>query len=743
MKSLMACPNKFKQSNRAWNLSIFFALVISFSGTEGFTQELPMPPEGPAKEVNSIDSLPLITPSFEGAGEDDPVEPASVLPTDIQPAPMPLPEPQPASSAQTTDTVTPVFHDLRTGETTYGDPIDANAVTIPTANGGFYPGADGGAGLQENPPTPAAFPAPKTLVSAIGGTGINPYRMSVKVAFRFGSSWFVCSGAMRDIRTVQTAGHCIHDGGGGNGNFADEVIVYPGWDGSGSFIPFNPDLETHGAANGIFLASVTEWVDDNNIAFDFGIIALDRAVGALTGWFGWDSPANPCDGTLYNVESFPAESCGGGLHNGADMYSWQNGPADICFSSINAIQYTTTAGCLTAMWGGESGSNLYKIDGQNLLTVGIASTSNRTTLGRYRQTISSWTTFVNGTFIPNTGRGNTFDLQPLDAQVTGSTTIPAGGSVTTFNHLAANGTNGTDSDTYNYSIYLSTNDNITTSDTLLSNQNYTDSFSAVESFRVNANSFTIPSNTPQGTYYLGVIYDNATDSNSANNDTDDWDTVEITVDPPSGGCSGESTTIINPGNTTTDLTPTYQWTASDCAEAYVLILFDLAIASGSIPPVFTDTLLASEVGCASGTGTCSYTDAAALNPKGYVFVVIPFGGGEEGDTEFVIFDICGSTPSDPALVSPSGSIGTNTPTYVWNASSGASAYIVWSGDGLGTTYFNGVVYPLNVGCPTGAGTCSYSPGVSIPGSALWVSVAYSQCGSSGFNVLNYDSPPPP
>jgi hypothetical protein len=40
---------------------------------------------------------------------------------------------------------------------------------------------------------------------------------------------------------------------------------------------------------------------------------------------------------------------------------------------------------------------------------------------------------------------------------------------------------------------------------------------------------TIPSNTPAGTYYLGVIYDNATDGNIVNNDTDGWDALAITV----------------------------------------------------------------------------------------------------------------------------------------------------------------------------------------------------------------------
>mgnify|MGYP001113882739 CR=1 FL=1 len=40
---------------------------------------------------------------------------------------------------------------------------------------------------------------------------------------------------------------------------------------------------------------------------------------------------------------------------------------------------------------------------------------------------------------------------------------------------------------------------------------------------------TIPANTPPGTYYLGVIYDNATDTNAGDNDSDGWDALRITV----------------------------------------------------------------------------------------------------------------------------------------------------------------------------------------------------------------------
>ena len=76
---------------------------------------------------------------------------------------------------------------------------------------------------------------------------------------------------------------------------------------------------------------------------------------------------------------------------------------------------------------------------------------------------------------------------------------------------------------------LSTNDNISSSDTLLSTQNYTWDFNAVSSVWVNMVQVTIPSNTPAGDYWIGVKYDSATDGDSTNNETDGWDAAAIHV----------------------------------------------------------------------------------------------------------------------------------------------------------------------------------------------------------------------
>lgn len=109
-------------------------------------------------------------------------------------------------------------------------------------------------------------------------------------------------------------------------------------------------------------------------------------------------------------------------------------------------------------------------------------------------------------------------------------TIQAGSSTTLLNHLATNPTNGTRNQFFTFRVYLSTNDVISSADTLLSTQGYSWNFGAMSSVRLHMAQVTIPVNTPAGNYWLGVEYDCATtDANCSNNATNGWDAVPITV----------------------------------------------------------------------------------------------------------------------------------------------------------------------------------------------------------------------
>jgi hypothetical protein len=344
---------------------------------------------------------------------------------------------------------------------------------------------------------------------------------------RFGAGYSVCSGTMRDAETVLTAGHCVNNGSGGA--WADEIWVYPGWDGNGTINP-GPAVraEPYGWAHATYFGSWTGWTVDGDFNYDVGVIGVTRAVGTLTGWFGWSYGGDCTFWTNQFVQnaSYPAEGCGlAGLHNGRDMYFW-TGFFDSC-PSFNRLQLDTSGGCFNAIWGGMSGSGVYYVDGDDRFVHGITSTSDRATFGRYARQFQEWVEWTDNTFIP-TVRGAAFDLQALDVNA-GPSVIPVGGSTTLLNHLAANATNGAASNTWTFRVYLSTNDNISTSDTLLSVQSYPWDFAAMGSVRVNMAMVTIPPGTTPGNYFIGVIYDDATDGVIDNNDTDDWDAVPVTI----------------------------------------------------------------------------------------------------------------------------------------------------------------------------------------------------------------------
>ena len=76
--------------------------------------------------------------------------------------------------------------------------------------------------------------------------------------------------------------------------------------------------------------------------------------------------------------------------------------------------------------------------------------------------------------------------------------------------------------------------------------------------------------------------------------------------------------------------------------------------------------------------------------------------------------------SSTTTISPTGTVYTSTPTYKWNAVCGAKSYWLQVDDttGRGKIYHG---YPASeTGCPSGTGTCSVTPSISLAdGNATW------------------------
>ena len=404
-----------------------------------------------------------------------------------------------------------VYHNMKTGET-IEEPADESVRSdgLEQQQVGGYNGADGGE--QDTEYWRTRF----RNMSKVPNTQDHPWRMNVKLIIWFENAAepFGCSGSMIGSKAVLTAGHCVYDQKYG---WAKEIWVYPGQ---------NSTNRPYGVGTArINMATRTEWIYDGNFNYDVGVIGIDRTLGFLTGWFGLDGN-DSCSSSLsktYGNASYPGDVC----FDGEDMYHWF-GIFEAC-DSRNLLLYTPGTECLDNAWRGMSGSGAYYKDANNLRYIhAICSSSNfYKNYVWYCKLWGDWINYIYNTFIPSL-RGVTFDLQALNVTVDPATINP-GDTITVMKHLATNPTNAGKNGKWTYRVYLSTNDNISSSDTLLSTQNYTWDFNAVSSVWVNMVQVTIPSDTPPGDYWIGIKYDSATDGDSTNNETDGWDAAAIHV----------------------------------------------------------------------------------------------------------------------------------------------------------------------------------------------------------------------
>jgi hypothetical protein len=371
-----------------------------------------------------------------------------------------------------------------------------------------------------------------------------PRSGNVKLAMRFtdqagNTRWFSCSGTMADSGVVLTAAHCVYARSPNGINifdWAEIVYIYPAWDGDGGIFPADSDAEidNFGYAYGTGLIAGSGYVNDGDWDRDAGLIRISRGgsrnVGMLTGWYAWawGGSCSSIQDRTYNNFSYPAENCPtAGLHNGRDMYYW-NGSIDNCPG--NQMQLYTGGNCLDTVWGGMSGSGMYYIDNDNRYVHAVCSTSNRDDRGQYAKL---WEQFTDDMVdFENNTRGNNEDWEPLMFRARGSTTVRAGTAMSdSCDVRMVNATNANPpSRDYTLRVYLSSNNNISESDTQLATWNWNDrDFGAMTNTNFVVPAPFIPIDTPPGTYWVGVIADAGLPGTDANNDTDTWDAQRITV----------------------------------------------------------------------------------------------------------------------------------------------------------------------------------------------------------------------
>jgi len=218
----------------------------------------------------------------------------------------------------------------------------------------------------------------------------------------------------------------------------------------------------------------------------------------------------------------------------------------------------------------------------------------------------------------------------------------------------------------------------------------------------------------------------ATDTTSADSNIA---TVIINVTPQSN-----ITTLISPNGNGNSNTPTYTWSSIPGSTWYYLWVDD------STGNVIKQWFTAASAGCANGETTCSVTPATALaNGDATFWVKTYFNGNGNGAWSSALQFNVGSVPPAATLISPTGNILTNSPTYSWNAVSGSTWYLLRADDPTGIAIQQWYT-AAQASCANGETTCSVTPATTLAdGDIQWWVRTYNSAGNGPWSdVMNFN-----
>ena len=375
------------------------------------------------------------------------------------------------------------------------------------AGGNALPGRNHDAVADQDVTPMGRIVAAPTTLGNFSRAGIDPqtypWRAIVKLSVTFNGSNYHCNGALIDPKFVLTSGACVYDHA--RGGWAQNINVYPA---------YNNGPSLWGVATDINLYSVTGWTQDENLTRNWGLIEVDRPIGTLTGWLGWGY--NPTDSFYNRTANNPAFIDQNFLHNRSGLF--------------NAIE--TEAFIHNGPWVNNAfGSVAYFThDNSSRYVHGVASftRSNNTQTGFARMIKAIFDIFDQNM---NSRTPSQPDLIPLFVQT--SSTVNAGEQIGAMTYRLLNYASTTYNGTVTVKTYLSTNDIISTNDLLINSHTVQPSggIGPKDSTTVTlVPPPQIPLETAGGTYWIGVIVENA-DANSGNNIATGWDAARIGITP--------------------------------------------------------------------------------------------------------------------------------------------------------------------------------------------------------------------
>jgi hypothetical protein len=234
-------------------------------------------------------------------------------------------------------------------------------------------------------------------------------------------------------------------------------------------------------------------------------------------------------------------------------------------------------------------------------------------------------------------------------------------------------------------------------------------------------------------YIVATAYDSFNNISDYSNEVDGF-----AEEPPPAAI------VVSPAGTITTTTPTYTWNAVCNSTWYYLWVNDST--GNPIQQWYT----ASAAGCGSGTGICSVTPATALALGSASWWIQTRNGAGTGPWSSALsFTVSLPPPPAATLVSPSGTITTATPTYIWNAVPGSTYYYLSVNDSTGSRILQWYT-ASQAGCGSGTGTCSVAPStVLAAGAGQWKVQTYNTSGLGPWSVpmsfmvmVDVSAPPP-
>ncbi|MFA5404903.1 MAG: trypsin-like serine protease [Ignavibacteria bacterium] len=243
---------------------------------------------------------------------------------------------------------------------------------------------------------------------------------------------------------------------------------------------------------------------------DIAIVKLDRPIGALSGWngFGYNNDNSYfLNRTFYNP-SYPSVT----PFSGEYLFNWKGS-----FNSIGTEYFFSTR----VGYGGMSGSPAYTNINNDNIVYGII-----TNLGiKFNRITANKLDAINKVIDINTPAQ--FDLIPLNISVSPKI-VKTGSTIENLSFILHNYSYENKSDAnITVNAYISTDQQITTSDELIATYSYQKNFNS-KSSEIIVQTNSLPAiNKPAGNYWIGIIISG--DNNSNNNTSKSLDVTPITV----------------------------------------------------------------------------------------------------------------------------------------------------------------------------------------------------------------------